>query len=381
MLVKRLVALILMLIMIITPVAVVSAAQTDILELGSEGAFAPRLTAPRASNKYYYSELNILEKYGYGMPNCTAYAWGRAYEIMGYAPDLSINDADTWWDYNLENHSYNYGYEPKLGAVACWEYTDGGGHVAVVERIEDGEITFSNSAYGGENFYLSYADIDDPNAGGQYWWDFKGYIYITEGQTQEDYYESLGGDVYKVDSYDGINLRKGPGTSYDRLVAIPDDTIIIVTETKSADGYTWGRTSFDGYAGWCVIDYTELIYKQPEPTIPSEPTAPDSTVTEPQESLPATSDEATPDEATSDEIATDPTEPAEGETTAPEIPFVLGDANGDGKISVADATLIQKYLAKVGEIVPDNLAKADISGDGRITVADATAIQKKLAGI
>jgi len=204
---------------------------------------------------------------------------------------------------------------------------------------------------------------------------FKGYIYITEGQTQEDYYESLGADVYKVDSYDGINLRKGPGTSYDKLVAIPDDTIILVTETKFADGYIWGRTSFDGHTGWCVLEYTELIYKQPEPTVP------DASVTEPEETLPATSDEATADQATFDEIATDPTEPTEGETTAPEAQFVLGDTNGDGKISVTDATLIQKYLAKVGEILPDNLAKADISCDGRITVADATAIQKKLAGI
>ena len=381
---KRAVALVLMLIMVLTPVIVVSAMNTDIVSLGADGAFYPRLKAPSYSNKYYYSDLNKYERYGYGMPNCTAYAWGRAYEIMGYEPDLSLNDADTWWDYNKENHSYNYGKVPKLGAIACWEYSYGGGHVAVVEVIKDGEITFSNSAYGGDEFYLSYADVDDPNAGGDYWtWNFKGYIYITEGQSKEDYYASLGGDVYRVDSSDGINLRKGPGTSYNTLTAIPDKTEIVVTNTKSADGYTWGKTTFDGYSGWCVLDFTQLIYKKaeaettpettlPEVTEPTETTPPEAT--EPSETNPATFDEATPDQATPDEAVTEPTEPEIEE-------ILLGDANGDGKISITDATTIQKHLAKIGEIGDNNKKLADISCDGKLTVTDVSMIQKKLAGI
>lgn len=376
---KRAVALVLMLIMAITPMVVVSAMNTDIVPLGANGTFFPRLKAPSYSNKYYYSDLNKYERFGYGMPNCTAYAWGRAYEILGYEPDLSLNDADTWWDYNLENHSYSYGQKPKLGAIACWEYSYGGGHVAVVEEIKDGEITFSNSSYGGDEFYLSYADVDDSNAGGNYWtWDFKGYIYITEGKSKEDYYESLGGDVYKVDSSDGINLRKGPGTSYNTLTAIPDKTEIVVTATKSADGYTWGKTTFDGLSGWCVLEFAELIYKKPAETLPSETTIPP--VTEPSEPEPSTPDEATVDEATPDEVVTEPSEP-----TTPNVPEVeeilLGDANGDGKISITDATIIQKYLAKIGEISDNNKKLADVNCDGKITVTDASIIQKKLAGI
>lgn len=379
---KRLVALFLMLIMVFTPALVVSAADGFLASTGADGAFVPRLKAPSYSNKYYYSELNILNQVGYGMPNCTAYAWGRAYEIMGYAPDLSLNDADTWWDYNKENHSYNYGQTPKLGAVACWEYTTGGGHVAVVERIEDGEITFSNSAYGGEEFYLTYADEDDSN-GGIYnsTWIFKGYIYVTDGPSKEEYYQSLGGDVYSVDSYDGINLRKGAGTSYTTLVAIPDGTEIVVTDTKKVDGYTWGKTSYAGFKGWCVLDYTELIYEQPEPeeeTVPEAPPVLEAPV--PEETLPATNDEvaATVDEAPELSATNDEVNPDKGEDTPEAI--IKGDANGDGKLSIADATLLQKYLAKVGEIKEENLIFADVNDDSKISVADATAVQKKLAG-
>lgn len=409
---KRLVALFLGLMMIIAPVAVVSAVELPMAELGGKDGFVPRLTAPKSNNKYYYSDLNKYERFGYGMPNCTAYAWGRAYEIMGYEPDLSLNDADTWWDYNKENKSYPYGQTPKLGAVACWNYTTGGGHVAVVEKIEDGEITFSNSAYGGKTFYLTYADVGASNGGIDYYtWDFQGYIYITEGQSKEDYYESLKGDLYRVDSYDGVNLRKGAGTSYSTLTAIPDGTEIVVTSTKKAEGYTWGKTSYDGFTGWCVLDFAELIYKKPEPTkppateppteavteateatrpevLPTEPTEPfEPLPSEPVENVTSTFDQATPDEATCDQIPTEPSEslPSWGESTfdegTPDEAFLIGDANGDGKISIVDATIIQKHLARVKEIPHNCIKLADLNGDGKITVADATIVQKKIAGI
>lgn len=402
---KRLVALFLILIMVVAPVAVVSAMESDTAEVGAKGTFVPRLTAPSKSNKYYYSDLNKYERFGYGMPNCTAYAWGRAYEIMGYEPSLSLNDADTWWQYNKDNKFYPYGQEPKLGAIACWNYTTGGGHVAVVEKIEDGVITFSNSAYGGQTFYLTYAGVDEYNAGiYNSTWVFKGYIYITEGQSKEEYYQSLGGDVYRVDSYDGINLRKGAGTSYSILTAIPNGTQLVVTATKNADGYTWGKTTYDGYTGWCVLKYTEIVYKQPEPTtappttaaptttVPTEAVTEPTAATEPAETTMATFDEVT---ATFDEIPIEPTESTvaadatESEATVDEptatVPSfgtaLVGDANGDGKISIADATIIQKHLAKISEISEENTRFADLNGDGKITVTDATIIQKKIAGI
>ena len=69
--------------------------------------FTPRLTAPDGSNKYYYdSNYNVFQKYGYGLPNCTAYAYGRAYEILGTEPKLSWNGASRWYGYNQENNYF-----------------------------------------------------------------------------------------------------------------------------------------------------------------------------------------------------------------------------------------------------------------------------------
>ena len=61
--------------------------------------------------------------------------------------------------------------------------------------------------------------------------------------------------------------------------------------------------------------------------------------------------------------------------------YMLGDVNGDGKISVLDATLIQKYLAGLVTFSDTQKAAADVNGDGSVSVLDATLIQKYIAGL
>ena len=72
------------------------------------------------------------------------------------------------------------------------------------------------------------------------------------------------------------------------------------------------------------------------------------------------------------------------------IPFIalddtdkvtLGDINGDGKVSIDDATLIQKYVAEFESFTDVQKAAADTNRDGKITVDDATTIQKFVAEI
>lgn len=60
---------------------------------------------------------------------------------------------------------------------------------------------------------------------------------------------------------------------------------------------------------------------------------------------------------------------------------LLGDANQDGKITIQDATAIQKHLANIKEIGGNAKTAADYNCDGKITIKDATAIQKKIANI
>ena len=69
------------------------------------------------------------------------------------------------------------------------------------------------------------------------------------------------------------------------------------------------------------------------------------------------------------------------ETQAPEDPDapLYGDADRDGRVTVTDATVMQKYIAEI--ITPDelDLDAADVDFDGAVTVSDVTVVQRYLA--
>ncbi|MBQ7385535.1 MAG: RICIN domain-containing protein [Ruminococcus sp.] len=110
---------------------------------------------------------------------------------------------------------------------------------------------------------------------------------------------------------------------------------------------------------------TEVSYRyklKEAPTTPTEPQNP---------TVPATS--TTPAETTV------PTTPP---VTEPDSNlFMRGDVNNDGKLNIRDATLIQKYIAKMVTASDINLLAADFNLDSRINIKDATNIQKTIAGI
>lgn len=140
--------------------------------------FVERLSRPATSNEFYYSTKNPFYRDGYGMPNCTCYAWGRFYELGGGRPSLCLWNAEEWFRYD---DGYERGQTPRLGAIAVWSKgsldtgDDGAGHVAVVERIyDDGSILTSNSAWGGSVFYTEKV-ANDYDLGGTY--KFEGFIY------------------------------------------------------------------------------------------------------------------------------------------------------------------------------------------------------------
>lgn len=141
------------------------------------GEYEPRLTSPDGE-PYYTSELNVYSQTGYGMPNCVAYAYGRIYELNGEAPKISRGNAGDWWFINKRNDYYEYGSEPRLGAVACWS-----NHVAVVEAIgEDGAITVSESHWGGKYFNTKVFY----NMYSHYGQTFYGYIYTYTPPEEEE---------------------------------------------------------------------------------------------------------------------------------------------------------------------------------------------------
>ena len=58
---------------------------------------------------------------------------------------------------------------------------------------------------------------------------------------------------------------------------------------------------------------------------------------------------------------------------------ILGDADGDGEVSILDATCIQRFLASFSVSEKFSEKAADVDGDGEVSILDATHIQRWLA--
>ena len=145
--------------------------------------FQPRTTAPSNTNKYYikttyggYNKCIKIGSDGSVLPNCTGYAWGRFMECQFnvHNCNLSRANAEEWYSHIIDG--YQRGSSPKLGAVICWHSTRSGGHVAIVEKInDDGSILTSNSAYSGSRFYMKTLYPPNYYMGSAY--TFQGFIY------------------------------------------------------------------------------------------------------------------------------------------------------------------------------------------------------------
>lgn len=146
--------------------------------------FQARTTAPSNTNKYYikttyggYNKCIKIGNDGSVLPNCTGYAWGRFMECQFnvHNCNLSRANAEQWYSHIIDG--YQRGSTPKLGAVICWHSTKSGGHVAIVEQInDDGSIVTSNSAYNGSRFYMKTLKASNHYYMGSSY-TFQGFIY------------------------------------------------------------------------------------------------------------------------------------------------------------------------------------------------------------
>ncbi len=66
-------------------------------------------------------------------------------------------------------------------------------------------------------------------------------------------------------------------------------------------------------------------------------------------------------------------------TEAPStVAKIKGDANGDGRVSIQDASYVQKHIALYDGYEREDLETMDMNGDGKVTVVDAALIQRLL---
>ena len=147
-------------------------------------SFTPRLNSDGIMNNFHWYSENPFYQSGYGMPNCTCYAYGRFWEIgdlenigQNDPTNLPRGDGGTWWNDAVSGGYYETGQIPKLGAVACFYDNNGGaGHVAIVEEIDaNGNITCSNSAWQSTYFFLTNLLVSSNYSYSHF--TFQGFIY------------------------------------------------------------------------------------------------------------------------------------------------------------------------------------------------------------
>ena len=147
--------------------------------LNTGGGFTRRTTAPEYGNVYYYNgAYNPFAYYPNLIGECTWYVWGRAYEILGYRPNISNRYAKDFYAYNLNSGAYPYGNEPKLGAIACFaphNHADWTGHVAIVEAVGgDGSVILSEYNFVSRHAFSANRYLNPTEA--RTW--VQGYIYL-----------------------------------------------------------------------------------------------------------------------------------------------------------------------------------------------------------
>ncbi len=250
-------------------------------------AITVRDKAPEGMNPWYYSDVNPYYRYEglapkpqpvdgvYVTGNCTWYAWGRAAEIAGEPLKLGAEDPNGMWQ-QANSGLYETGSEPRVGAI-CVGYSNGSGHVSVVEKIVDGVPYVSESGYrekrqwpGYDKVEFHYGEVDE------WMGSIIGYIYVLDNDPYDraDYDSS---DSDKDDASDTVQEavweRIWGENAYDTMRAViqADDvfesgrggTVVVAT----GYGY-WDALAASGLAGALdapiVITPTDKLCEQAE---------------------------------------------------------------------------------------------------------------------
>lgn len=213
------------------------------------------------------------------------------------------------------------------------------------------QITLSTKGY--ENIALSLTSAGSKKCPAT--WQL---AYSTDGESFTD----IEGANYTI----SLDSRKLPTAYFDDLKlpsAVSDsDTVTLRLYAVSTTTVSGGSTANDPTGGEFVINNIiitgDRITDTTENTDPAYPT-------DPAASTAPTTVNTTPAEST-------------GATNVPTT-YILGDADGDGKVNVKDATLIQKFTAQLIDSIDEE--SADSNRDGKVNVKDATAIQKFSASL
>lgn len=210
--------------------------------------------------------------------------------------------------------------------------------------------------------------------------------------------------IYYVTDSDGINVRKEPTTSSDKLCAIAKNTKVIVLQKDcaNANGYTWYKVQLEngtvGYVASSYIAYysgndntntnVEKPVEQEILKVDKEKSTitaiPDVNAKDIIEQIGIKNYSITTEDGKSVDINSSVGtgyKIINNDTKETYTVIKLGDSNGDAKVNSADLLAIQKHLLGVKKITNNKLMASDANNDGKVNSADLLAIQKQLLNV
>ncbi len=199
-----------------------------------------------------------------------------------------------------------------------------------------------------------------------------------------------------------ISANKNSSTTITLSGAFADGTKVVNAYTGDKATVSGGKVTFNsGAQGTILVEVDSSAVEVPTTTPVVKPTEAPSTapVVKPTEG-PTTAPVVKPTEVpTTAPVGTDPsettpivtippaskptTDPTTTPTTAPVVTpaekVILGDADLNNQVSIKDATLIQKDLAKIVTLDEKATFAGDVDGNKTLSIKDVTYIQKHLA--
>ncbi|QIK70831.1 CHAP domain-containing protein [Erysipelothrix sp. HDW6C] len=205
--------------------------------------------------------------------NCTWYGVGRQQEATGYRVPLERRRGNAK-DWSVDTNT------PTVGALVV--FVDAGyGHVAFVEKIENGEVYVSESAYSerGNDFLFKYGRTVSEICRV---WDMtvKGYM-LPDGEFTS--YDDVQGElkaengIVTATDKNGSNIRKGPSLSAERVDGLPYNEELPYTHYVINEGIVWVKTS-KGYIARREADNSKEYSAARFVGEPAKPTPPKTNV-------------------------------------------------------------------------------------------------------
>ena len=188
---------------------------------------------------------------------CHGYALLMGYKIFG-------SNANNWTKYTSKSRQIYAGDVIRIDINGNGINEDTNDHTIFVYRVTSTHIYYTDcnstgpcqirwdgsmtlSALRSKMLYIRHLNGNELTGNG------------TVAPTLTIQYSANGGTIpaihsYKVTTSDSVlRLRKEPSLSATTLTQIPNGETFNATATATADGYTWAKTTYGGYTGWCAV--------------------------------------------------------------------------------------------------------------------------------